>query len=236
MRLLTFLLLLLGNASLAFAQTPPSNTNNTLLPGFSFSGNLDTLIALGLIPLIPGIVLMMSAFVRIIIVLSLTRQALGLQTTPPNQILVGLAIALSAVAMAPTIKQIDTVSWQPWRKGEISLLVASENALTPLKEFMQKNTRNTAREVFTDNPNAKEDSLPIIVASFVLSELRTGLEIGLLILIPFLLIDLIVAAVLMSLGMMMLSPVMISLPIKLLIFVIIDGWTLIGGALTGSFQ
>lgn len=224
------LLLTMGSAIAQEATNKISSASNS----FAFSGSLDTLIALGLIPLIPGMILMMSSFTRIVIVLSLTRQALGLQTTPPNQVIVGLAIAISAVAMAPTIKKIDEVAWTPWKKDEITLFQATQNSITPLKEFMQKNTRDSALEVFVKNKE-DENSLPVIMASFVLSELRTGLEIGLLILVPFLLVDLIVASILMSLGMMMLSPAMVSLPIKILIFVLADGWTLIGGSLAGSF-
>lgn len=226
-------LLLLLTASNAIAQEV-LNKVSSASNSFAFSGSLDTLIALGLIPLIPGMILMMSSFTRIVIVLSLTRQALGLQTTPPNQVIVGLAIAISAVAMAPTIKKIDEVAWMPWKKDEITLFQATQNSIAPLKEFMQKNTRDSALEVFVKNKE-DVDSLPIIMASFVLSELRTGLEIGLLILVPFLLVDLIVASILMSLGMMMLSPAMVSLPVKILVFVLADGWTLIGGSLAGSF-
>lgn len=218
----------------AGAQTVAGAVTKTPI---NLSTDLDSLVTLGLLPFIPAVILMMSAFTRIIIVLSLTRQALGLQTTPPNQVLIGIALALTAVAMGPTMIQVQDRALQPWREGKITLIEAVEKASVPLSEFMERNTRASAREIFTQAASDQKVSPTLAhkTAAFSLSEIRSGLEIGILILVPFLLIDLIVASVLMSLGMMMLSPAMVSLPIKILIFVLADGWTLVAGSLVGSF-
>ena len=199
----------------------------------------DAFLLLGLIPFIPAALLMLTGFTRIIIVFSLIRHALGLTSTPSNQILIGLSIILTLCAMEPIVNQIDQNSWQPWRKGEISLLEAADKATPPLREFMIKQIRpDTLSVLYPNTPVPKTEDIPLlkIAGAFSLSELRTGFEIGILIFIPFLVIDILVASILMSLGMMMLSPTMISLPLKLLLFVLVDGWVLIAGGLIGSFS
>lgn len=221
--------------TLLLGLTHPAQAAETL----SLSTQADTLLLVGIIPFIPAMLLLMTSFTRILIVLSLIRHALGLQTTPPTQILVGLALVLSATVMEPTISQINTVAWTPWRNNEISAMDAAAKASQPLRSFMQRQVRAETVEVFYPSEKAPTlDQVPFmkLTGSFVLSELKTGFEIGLLIFVPFLIIDLIVASILMSLGMMMLSPVMVSLPIKILIFVLADGWALIAGGLIGSFS
>lgn len=214
------------------------------MPGTSLAADsattsqADAFLLLGLLPFIPAALLMLTGFTRILIVFSLIRHALGLSTTPSNQILIGLAIILTFCAMEPVVEKIDSASWQPWRKGEISLLEATTKATPPLREFMTKQIRPEAYTVLYPNaapPKIEDASFIKIAGAFALSELRTGFEIGILIFIPFLIIDILVASVLMSLGMMMLSPTMISLPLKILIFVLVDGWVLIAGGLLGSF-
>ena len=199
----------------------------------------DAFLLLGLIPFIPAALLMMTGFTRILIVFSLIRHALGLTTTPSNQILIGLSLLLTLCAMQPTIDKIESEAWAPWRKGETSLLDASQKATGPLREFMVRQIRPEAYAVLyphTKPPQLNDAPLTTIAGAFALSELRTGFEIGILVFIPFLIIDILVASILMSLGMMMLSPTMISLPLKLLVFVLVDGWVLVAGGLLGSFQ
>lgn len=214
------------------------------MPSTSFAADpatasqADAFLLLGLLPFIPAALLMLTGFTRILIVFSLIRHALGLSTTPSNQILIGLAIILTFCVMEPVVDKIDSSAWQPWRKGEISLLDATTKATPPLREFMIKQIRPEAYTVLYPNsiaPKIEEASFIKVAGAFALSELRTGFEIGILIFIPFLIIDILVASVLMSLGMMMLSPTMISLPLKILIFVLVDGWVLITGGLLGSF-
>ena len=203
------------------------------------SSQADAFLLLGLLPFIPAALLMMTGFTRILIVFSLIRHALGLTTTPSNQILIGLSLILALCAMEPVVQAVDSSAWQPWRKGEINLMQAGERALPPLRGFMTRQIRPQSLEVLYPHgkaPKIEEASTLKITGAFALSELRTGFEIGVLIFVPFLIIDVLVASILMSLGMMMLSPTMISLPLKLLIFVMVDGWVLVAGGLLGSFQ
>lgn len=199
----------------------------------------DAFLLLGLIPFIPAALLMMTGFTRILIVFSLIRHALGLTTTPSNQILIGLSLLLALCSMQPVVDKIEAVAWTPWRKGEMSLLDAGQKATGPLREFMVRQIRPEAYAVLYPHakpPQLADAPLTKIAGAFALSEVRTGFEIGILVFIPFLVIDILVASILMSLGMMMLSPTMISLPLKLLVFVLVDGWVLIAGGLLGSFQ
>lgn len=211
--------------------------------GITVSAQADSLLILGAVPFIPAVLLLMTGFTRIIIVLSLARQALGLQTTPPNQVLIGLALALTATAMQPVMDRIDEQAFKPWRAGSINAMDAAERATVPLRDFMSKQVRPETLAVFVPPNATPEASLAIttnpplmtLTGAFALSEMKTAFEISLLVFIPFLLIDLIVSSILMSLGMMMLSPAMVSLPLKLLVFVLADGWALLAGGLVGSF-
>jgi flagellar biosynthetic protein FliP len=203
--------------------------------------SLQILIIMGLLSILPGILLMMTSFTRIIIVLSLLRQALGLQQTPPNQVLIGLSLFLSLFVMAPTLNQMNDRAIQPYAAGKIGATEMIKTAGEPLHAFMLKQTRMKDITLFAgiakSGPYAKPQDVPysVLLPSFVTSELKTAFQIGFLIFLPFIVIDLIVASVLMSLGMMMVSPTIISLPFKLLLFVLVDGWALTMGSLANSF-
>ncbi|MEP9404039.1 flagellar type III secretion system pore protein FliP [Sphingomonas sp. VNH70] len=203
--------------------------------------SLQVLILMGLLSVLPGILLMMTSFTRIIIVLAVLRQALGLQQTPPNQVLIGLSLFLSFFVMAPVIGQINETALKPYAAGQITSTQMIEAGGKPLHAFMLKQTRTKDVTMFADmaksGPIATPADTPfsILLPAFVTSELKTAFQIAFLIFLPFIVIDLVVATVLMSLGMMMLSPTIISLPFKLLLFVLVDGWALTMGSLAASF-
>ena len=195
--------------------------------------SLQLLFILTILTLAPSILIMMTSFTRIIIVLSFIRNALGLQQTPPNQVIIGLALFLTFFIMAPIGAQINGESIQPFLKEEINQETALERAMEPIREFMFRQTRDKDLSLFlnikkTDGVDSLED-VPshVLIPAFVISELKTAFQIGFVIYIPFLVIDMIVASTLMSMGMMMLPPVIISLPFKILLFVLVDGWNLI---------
>lgn len=207
----------------------------------SMSLSLQVLIIMGLLSILPGILLMMTSFTRIIIVLSILRQAMGLQQTPPNQVLIGLSLFLSLFVMAPVISQINTTAIQPYAAGQMGGTDLIKTAGAPLHAFMVKQTRVKDVTMFAEmaksGPYATPNDIPysVLLPAFVTSELKTAFQIGFLIFLPFLVIDLVVATVLMALGMAMLSPTIISLPFKLLLFVLVDGWALTMGSLANSF-
>ncbi|HEX8382262.1 MAG TPA: flagellar type III secretion system pore protein FliP [Sphingomonas sp.] len=207
----------------------------------SLSLSLQVLIIMGLLTILPGILLMMTSFTRIIIVLAVLRQALGLQQTPPNQVLIGLSMFLSLFVMAPTINQINANAIEPYAAGRMQGTQMIQAAGAPLHAFMSKQTRVKDLTMFAEmaksGPYRSADDIPyaVLLPAFVTSELKTAFQIGFLIFLPFIVIDLVVATVLMSLGMMMLSPQIISLPFKLLLFVLVDGWALTMGSLANSF-
>ena len=207
--------------------------------GLSLS--LQVLIIMGLLTILPGLLLMMTSFTRIVIVLAMLRQALGLQQTPPNQVLIGLSLFLSLFVMAPTISQMNVAAIQPYAAGQIGGTQMIQAAGAPLHAFMAKQTRMKDVGMFAglakSGPYAKPADIPfsVLLPAFVTSELKTAFQIGFLIFLPFIVIDLVVATVLMSLGMMMLSPQIISMPFKLLLFVLVDGWALTMGSLANSF-
>ena len=209
--------------------------------GRPLSLSLQILVLMSLLTVLPSLVLMMTSFTRIIIVLSLLRQALGLQQTPPNQVLVGLALFLSLFVMRPSIDQINATAFKPYGAGQITMEEAVTRSGTVLHRFMVLQTRQTDLKLFADLAKAprfaRAADIPfsILLPAFVTSELKTAFQIGFLIFLPFLVIDLVVASTLMSLGMMMLSPAIISMPFKLLLFVLVDGWALTMGSLAGSF-
>jgi flagellar biosynthetic protein FliP len=210
--------------------------------GQPLSLSLQILLLMSLLTVLPSLVLMMTSFTRIIIVLSILRQALGLQQTPPNQVLVGLALFLSMFVMRPVIDQINQTAYKPYGAGQIPIEEAVARSGTALHAFMMRQTRQTDLKLFADMAKAPKYSDPaqvpftILLPSFVTSELKTAFQIGFLIFLPFLVIDLVIACTLMALGMMMLSPAIISMPFKLLLFVLVDGWALTMGSLAGSFQ
>ncbi|MBN8829376.1 MAG: flagellar type III secretion system pore protein FliP [Sphingomonadales bacterium] len=209
--------------------------------GRPLSLSLQILILMSLLTVLPSLVLMMTSFTRIIIVLSLLRQALGLAQTPPNQVLVGLALFLSMFVMRPAIDQISASAYTPYGQGQISIEEAISRSGKVLHGFMTKQTRQSDLALFQGLAKAPAFRTPedipfsILLPAFVTSELKTAFQIGFMIFLPFLIIDLVVASTLMALGMMMLSPTIISMPFKLLLFVLVDGWALTMGSLAGSF-
>ena len=190
----------------------------------------------------PSLVVLMTSFTRMVVVLGLARNAIGLQTVPPNQVITGLAVFLSIFVMAPTIKDVNDDAWQPYLKGEISQSQALKAAEKPIKTFMLKNTRREELDLMFKLSGTKapkeptKTSLTTLIPAFVLSELKAAFIIGVVVLLPFLVIDLVVGSGLMSLGMMMLPPVFVSLPFKLLLFVMVDGWSLIAHALVANYH
>ena len=205
-----------------------------------YSVSLQILLIMTALGFIPAFVMLMTCFTRIIIVFSILRQALGLQQTPSNQILVGLTIFLTLFIMAPVFERINDDALQPYLKEQISVEQALNAAEQPIRNFMLAQTRESDLELFvrlskrTDILSAEETPLVILIPAFVTSELKTAFQIGFMIFIPFLIIDLVVASILMAMGMMMLSPLIISLPFKIMLFVLIDGWALIIGTLASS--
>ncbi len=205
------------------------------------STSVKLLLMLTVLSLAPSILIMLTSFTRIVIVLSFVRTALATQQMPPNQVLIGLALFLSFFIMAPTFQQVNEEALTPLFNEEITLEQAYEKASVPFKEFMSKHTRQKDLALFLDyakaeRPTSVEDiPLTALVPAFAISEIKTAFQIGFMIFIPFLVIDMVVASVLMSMGMMMLPPVMISLPFKILLFVLVDGWYLVVKSLLQSF-
>ena len=243
-RMLLTLALLLGTP-LALAADPLSIPAITLANGpdgqQEYSVSLQILLIMTALSFIPAIVILMTSFTRIIIVFSILRQALGLQQTPSNQVLTGLALFLTFFIMAPVFDRVNQDALQPYLNEQLTAPQALDRAQGPIKEFMLAQTRQSDLDLFmrlskrTDIASPDQAPLTILVPAFVTSELKTAFQIGFMIFIPFLIIDMVVASVLMAMGMMMLSPLIISLPFKIMLFVLVDGWALIIGTLAGSF-
>jgi len=210
--------------------------------GQTYTVTLEILALMTMLTLLPAILLMMTSFTRIIIVLSILRQALGTAQTPSNQIILGLALFLTLFIMSPVFDQAYQLAIEPYLNGSMSTIDAMRAATEPFKTFMLAQTRETDIRMFADIAGVTEIESPektpltLLMPAFVTSELKTAFQIGFLIFIPFVVIDLVVASVLMSMGMMMLSPMIISLPFKLMLFVLVDGWALIMGTLASSFM
>jgi flagellar biosynthetic protein FliP len=208
----------------------------------TYSLTFQILILMTLLTLLPAILLAMTAFTRIIIVLSILRQALGMATTPSNQVLTGLALFLTFFVMGSTLDQSYASGIKPYMDGQLAGEVAIDRTVGPLKKFMLAQTRETDLQLFSklsgkpQFASAEDVPLSVLVPTFITSELKTAFQIGFMVFIPFLVIDLVVASVLMSMGMMMLSPVLVSLPFKIMLFVVVDGWTLLIGTLASSFH
>ena len=207
-----------------------------------YSLSIQTLLLMTGLTLLPAILLSMTAFIRIIVVLGLLRQALGTGQTPTNQILIGLALLLTFFVMSPVMDRIYTDAAQPYLDGKMEFMPALEAGAKPLRSFMLAQTREadlmTFAKLAEQGPYNTPDEIPftVLAAAFMTSELTTAFQIGFLLFIPFVIIDLVVSSVLMSMGMMMLSPMLISLPFKLMLFVLVDGWSLVLGTLAASFQ
>ena len=244
LRIVLTLALMLA-APLAFAADPLSIPAITLGPNADgaqeYSVSLQILLIMTALSFIPAAVILMTSFTRIIIVFSILRQALGLQQTPSNQILTGMALFLTMFIMAPVFDRVNNDALQPYLAETLTAQQAVEKAQVPIKDFMLAQTRTSDLELFmrlskrTDIATPDQAPLTILVPAFVTSELKTAFQIGFMIFIPFLIIDLVVASVLMAMGMMMLSPLIISLPFKIMLFVLVDGWALIIGTLASSF-
>ena len=236
-------LLLLTSQSLALAQTGGQlplivGTGGT---GMSFSVPIQTLLFFTALSFLPAVLLLMTGFTRIVIVLSLLRQALGTQSAPPNQVVIGLSLFLTFFVMGPTLDKVYNEAYLPYTQSALPFEQALAKAEDPLRQFMSKQTRQSDLALFVrlaklePGITAQNAPLRVLVPAFVISELKSAFQIGFMILIPFLVIDIVVASVLMSLGMMMLSPVLVALPFKLMLFVLADGWNLLIGSLAASF-
>lgn len=241
---LLVVILLLPHAAHAgspFPDLPGVTTTPTANGGQQWSISLQTLLLLTSLAFLPAVLLMMTCFTRIIIVLSLLRTAMGTASAPPNQVLLGLTLFLTFFVMAPTIQATYQQAWVPLSEGKISMQQALETGSKPFRKFMLGQTRETDLALFSriagTGPYQTRADVPlrVLVPSFVTSELKTAFQIGFTIFIPFLIIDLVVASVLMALGMMMVPPATISLPFKLMLFVLVNGWELVIGSLVQSF-
>ena len=236
-------LLLLLAAPAALAQGLPALTSTPSAGGGqTYTLSIQTLLFITALTFLPAMLLMMTAFTRIIIVLSILRQALGLAQTPPNQVLTGLALFLTFFVMSAALNQSFSEGIRPYLDGRIAGEVAIERSIKPLKAFMLAQTRESDLALFTKLSghgafrSAEDVPLSVLLPTFLSSELKTAFQIGFMVFIPFLVIDLVVASVLMSMGMMMLSPMLVSLPFKIMLFVLVDGWTLLLGTLASSFH
>jgi flagellar biosynthetic protein FliP len=229
----------------AWSEPLPIPTINLNIGGSGESGQVSTvlklLMLLTVLALAPSILIMLTSFTRIVVVFSLLRHALGTQQLPPNQIIVGLSLFLTFFIMTPVWEKVNTQALQPYFNNQISGEKAFELSTPPIKDFMLKQTREKDLALFVKISKAKRPdtpadiSLSVLIPSFVISELRTAFQIGFLIYMPFLVLDMVIASVLLSMGMLMLPPIMVSMPFKLLLFVLVDGWYLIVGSLVQSF-
>jgi flagellar biosynthetic protein FliP len=238
------LLVLLACPLMAMAQQaglPAWTSTPTPGGGQSYSLSLQTLLLLTALSFLPAALLMMTSFTRIIIVLSLLRQALGTQSAPPNQVMIGLALFLTLFVMGPVFDKIYADAYQPLSENKITMSQALDRGVAPLKTFMLKQTREADLAMYAKMSNTpqlqgpEDVPLRVLIPAFVTSELKTAFQISFAIFIPFLIIDMVVASVLMSMGMMMVSPAIVSLPFKLMLFVLVDGWQLLIGSLAQSF-
>ncbi|MEW8029532.1 MAG: flagellar type III secretion system pore protein FliP [Candidatus Thiodiazotropha sp.] len=239
-------LLIIGLLSSTLLQAAPGVDAFTVASdgegGQTYTLTIQILFFMTALTLLPGALMMMTSFARIIIVLAILRQALGTQNTPSNQILIGLALFLTLFIMMPVFTEVNEVALQPYLAEEMNATQALQAASEPVKSFMIAQTREDDLALFARIGDFSEleepDDVPfsLLLPSFATSELKTGFQIGFLLFIPFLIIDIVVASILMSMGMMMLSPMIISLPFKIMLFVLIDGWALVFGTLAASFQ
>ncbi len=240
--------LLLGSALAAPASAQVAASAAPSLPlvmgqggGASYSVPIQTLLFFTALSFLPALLLLMTGFTRIVIVLSLMRQALGTQAAPPNQVIVGLSLFLTFFVMSPTLDRVYEQAYAPFQANQIAFDEALKRGEVPMREFMLKQTRQSDMQLFAKLAKLPADTkgeavpLRVLVPAFVTSELKSAFQIGFMIFIPFLIVDMIVASVLMSLGMMMLSPVLVALPFKLMLFVLADGWNLLLGSLASSF-
>ncbi len=228
----------------SFSQSPLEGnlSLDRIISAPQFSNNVQLMLSIAFISLIPFFLVSVTAFLRIIIVFSLIRTAIGTQQVPPTMVLIGLALFMTVFVMSPTWEEINTKALAPYNQGKISQAKAIETGMKPLRNFMLRQTREKDLALFVQFAKIKApksfDDIPtyVVIPSFMISELKTAFQIGFLLFIPFIIIDLVVANILLSLGMFMLSPVMVSLPFKILLFVLVDGWGLISKGLLLSFR
>lgn len=218
------------------AFTMTTNANG----GEDYSVNLQILALMTMLGFLPAMVILMTSFTRVVIVMSILRQAMGLQQTPSNQVILGIALFLTFFIMSPVLERVNQEAVQPYINEQITAREAFDLAQAPMKTFMLKQTRMKDLETFVEISGSKVDapedvSIMVLIPAFITSELKTAFQIGFMLFLPFLIIDLVVASVLMAMGMMMLSPMIVSLPFKLMLFVLVDGWNLILSTLAGSF-
>jgi flagellar biosynthetic protein FliP len=240
----TFFIFALNLAALAQARTPLSANINLqdIMASPQFSNSIQLILSLSLISLIPFFLISVTSFLRIIIVFALAKTAIGTQQVPPSPVIIGLALFMTVFIMSPVWQEINETAVKPYNQGKISQVKAFEIGIKPLRKFMLKQTREKDLALFVQFSKIKvpksPDDIPIyvLIPSFMISELKTAFQIGFLLFIPFIMIDLTVANILLSLGMFMLSPVMVSLPFKVLLFVLVDGWNLISRGLLMSFK
>lgn len=221
--------------------TLPASSSAALLEQSSLAQPLKVLLVLTLLALLPAIILTTTSFVRTVVVLSFVRQGVGAMSSPPSQVIIGLSLFLSLFTMSPVVDQIKTVAYDPYVAGKMTDIQAFEAGTVPLKRFMLRQTREADLKLFYDAtgtalPQGPDDvPLRLAMPAFVISELTTAFQMGVIILLPFLIVDLAVASLLMSMGMMMVPPTTISLPLKLLLFVLVDGWNLVAGSILRSY-
>ncbi|WP_293264132.1 flagellar type III secretion system pore protein FliP [Neptunomonas sp.] len=239
--LMAMLVLMSGQVVAADVGIPAFNMTTNEAGGASYSVTIQILALMTMLTFLPAMIMMMTSFTRIIIVFAILRQALGLQQTPSNQVMVGLAMFLTFFIMTPVLEEVNEVAIQPYINEEMNTINAIQAAGEPFHRFMLQQTRENDLNLFLriskSPPIESSDQVPftVLVPAFVTSELKTAFQIGFMLFIPFLVIDLVVASVLMAMGMMMLSPVIISLPFKIMLFVLVDGWAMIIGTLAASF-
>ncbi|MCE3043447.1 flagellar type III secretion system pore protein FliP [Legionella sp. 16cNR16C] len=238
--LYVLILLLFPSIVLAANLSLPAVTVSPSANGETYSVNLQIILLMTLLSVIPGLLMAMTSFTRIIIVLSMLRQAIGLGQTPTNQILIGISLFLTFFVMWPVFNQINQNAIQPYIKEQIDFPQALNLGEQPLKQFMLRQTRKNDLALFekfgnSQAANVSDIPMQIVIPAFITSELKTAFQIGFILFLPFLIIDMVVASVLMAMGMMMLSPLIISLPFKIMLFVMVDGWTLVLGSLASSF-
>ena len=239
-----FVALVLSLPSLAWAQNaglPVLTSTPAAGGGQNYTLSLQTLLLLTSLSFLPAALLMMTSFTRIIIVLSLLRSALGTQSSPPNQVLVGLALFLTLFIMGPTFDKIYVEAYQPLSENRIEMQEALQKGAVPLRAFMMKQTRETDLALFikmsgsAPPKTAADVPMRVLIPAYITSELKTAFQIGFAVFIPFLIIDMVVASILMAMGMMMVSPAIVALPFKIILFVLVDGWNLLLGSLAQSF-
>ncbi len=239
---LALIILMIAPSALADGTGIPAVTvTNNAAGGQDYTVTLQVLGMMTALSFLPAMLIMMTSFTRIIIVLAIIRQAIGLQQSPSNQVLIGISMFLTFFIMSPVFKQIDDRALQPYLNEELKSMEALEQAKEPIKAFMLSQTRITDLSTFAEIAGVEQMNSPeeapmtVIIPSFITSELKTAFQIGFMFFIPFLIIDLVVASILMAMGMMMLSPMIVSLPFKLMLFVLVDGWSLVMATLANSY-